>query len=276
MTEYNRLKPFLPRDGDWPHTVLIESDSADALRFAREAAAALLCGKVGCTCDACRRVREGIHPDVQLIDREARDIAVDDVRLMRRDAVVAPLESERKVYIILHAQNMNGAAQNAALKLLEEPPPGVYFILLCDSPLSLLQTVRSRCVVIGGAGVDEGAPVDSECRALALEFAEAVAAQDELTLLEFCLKNEKWKRTQLDGFFTAVLVLLEQALRVSAGVETTEDASIEKLACLPPARLVRLAGMIMRRKEWNDGNVGPAHLLGTIPAELFAEKSNLG
>lgn len=277
MTEYNGLTPFLPQDGNWPHTVLLESDGAEALRFAREAAAALLCGKAGCACDTCRRVREGIHPDVQLLDRETRDITVEDVRAMRRDAVVAPLESGRKVYIILHAQNMNGVAQNAALKLLEEPPEGVYFMLLCDNALSLLQTVRSRCVVIGGAaGGGEESTVDAESQALAGEFAAALAQQSELALLEFCLKNEKLKRAQLDGFFTAALDLLEQALRASAGADVPGDAGAEKLAGLPPAALVRLAGMLARRKALNEGNVGPAHLLGTIPAEFFAGDSNLG
>ena len=265
--------PFLPRDGDWPHAVLVEHDSAAALRFAREAAAVIVCGKQNCTCDACRRIREGIHPDVQLLDREERDIVVDDVRALRRDAYVAPLEGERKVYIILHAQNMNGAAQNAALKLFEEPPEGVYFILLCDSVLSLLQTVRSRCVVIGGtAGGEEAPPVDGESYALAAEFAAAVTEERELSLLSFCYKYEKLKRAQLGGFFTAVLDLLEQALRAGAGASPPEDDCVRELARLPLARLVRLTRMIQRRAALNEGNVGPAHLLGTIPAEFFAEK----
>ena len=256
--------------------MLVEHDGPEAMRFAREAAAALLCGKPGCACDTCRRVREGIHPDVQTLDRENRDITVDDIRAMRRDAYVAPLESERKVYVILHAQNMNGAAQNAALKLFEEPPEGVYFILLCASALSLLQTVRSRCVVIGGAGNGEEPAADAESQALAAAFADAVASGSELTLLEFCLKNEKLKRAQLDGFFAAVLEMLEEALRVNAGADTSADGTVQKLACLPTARLLRLTEMVMRRRALNEGNVGPAHLMGTIPAELFAEKSIWG
>lgn len=276
LTEFDRLSQFLPRSGDWPHTVLVEHDGEEALRFAREAAAALLCGKPGCTCGACRRVREGFHPDVQTLDRENRDIAVDDVRAMRRDAYVAPLESGRKVYIILHAQNMNGAAQNAALKLFEEPPAGVYFILLCDNAQALLQTVRSRCVTIGGAGNGEEQAADEESQALAAAFADAVASGSELALLEFCLKNEKLKRAQLDGFFAAVLEMLEKALRANAGADTPSDGGVRKLAGLPAALLVRLTEMVMRRRALNEGNVGPAHLMGTIPAELFAEKINLG
>ena len=80
------MSQFLPGEGgDWPHAVLVEQDGADGVRFAREAAAILLCGRRDCACGVCRRVREGIHPDVQLLDRGERDIAVDDVRALRRD-----------------------------------------------------------------------------------------------------------------------------------------------------------------------------------------------
>ncbi len=261
----------LPRDGKWPHTVLVESDGPDALRFAREAAAVLLCGTDGGG-ETGRRVREGFHPDVILLDREGRDIVVDDVRALRREAYVAPLEGERKVFLLQHAQNMNQAAQNAALKLLEEPPAGVYFILLCGNVPALLPTVRSRCVVVGGTGPGEDAPDDGESRALAEAFAEAAAAGDELTLLTFCMQNEKLKRAQLAGFFDALLRLLEEALRLSVGAGGTADEAARRLAALPLSRLARLTELIRRRRSLNEGNVGPAHLLGTIPAELFAEE----
>ena len=266
---------FLPEGRNWPHTVLIESDSPDALRFAREAAAVLLCGKAGCDCSGCRRVREGIHPDVQLLDRGDRDIAVDDVRALRRDAYVLPLEGEQKVYLILHAQNMNPAAQSAALKLLEEPPPGVWFILLCANVSALLQTVRSRCVVVGGTGSGETAEPDEdeeETRRLAEAFAGAAASGDELTLFAFCQENEKLKRGQLEHFFAAALEMTEQAMRAAAGAGTASGTGVAALARLPLGRLTRLAALLQRRRRYNDGNVGPAHLMGTIAAELFSEE----
>ena len=273
MTEFDSLLQFLPKGRNWPHTVLIESDSADALRFAREAAAVLLCGPAGSP-DTARRIREGIHPDVQLLDREDRDIVVDDIRALRRDAFVMPLEGDRKVYLLLHAQNMNPAAQNAALKLLEEPPEGVYFILLCGNVLSLLQTVRSRCVVVGGSGSGEAEEPDAdaeETRRLAAAFAQAAASGSELTLFEFCRENEKLKRGQLEHFFAAALELTEAALRAAVGAGRPADPAAETLARLPLDRLMRLAALLQRRRTLNEGNVGPAHLLGTIPAELYQE-----
>ena len=61
--------------------------------------------------------------------RPKREIMVDQVRAMAADASILPNEAERKVYVIHEAELMNESAQNAALKLLEEPPAWVVFIL---------------------------------------------------------------------------------------------------------------------------------------------------
>ena len=168
------MAQFLPKGGNWPHAVLLESDGAEALSFAREAAARLLCPEGGenCRCSVCRRVREGIHPDVTVIDRGGKDIAVDDIRAMRQDAFVAPLEGNRKVYLILHAQDMNGAAQNAALKLLEEPPEGVYFLLGATSAFAVLPTVLSRVKKLEIPALDAGLIQGALSRVYGTRFSE--------------------------------------------------------------------------------------------------------
>ena len=266
------MAQFLPKGGNWPHAVLLESDGAEALSFAREAAARLLCPEGGenCRCSVCRRVREGIHPDVTVIDRGGKDIAVDDIRAMRQDAFVAPLEGNRKVYLILHAQDMNGAAQNAALKLLEEPPAGVFFVLLTDSSLSLLQTIRSRCVIFGAKdSAGEGA-ADEESAQLAASFAAAISAGSELALLEFCLQHEKLKRAELAAFFDAAIALLHHAIRAAVSADTPSSEEVRRLSALPTGQLLRLIEMLIRRRRMNEGNVGAAHLLCSIPAEFYA------
>ena len=266
------MAQFLPKGGNWPHAVLLESDSAEALSFAREAAARLLCpeGQADCRCSVCRRVREGIHPDVTVIDRGGKDIAVDDIRAMRQDAFVAPLEGNRKVYLILHAQDLNGAAQNAALKLLEEPPAGVFFVLLADSAMHLLQTIRSRCVIFG-AGEETGErAADEESAQLAASFAAAISTGSELSLLEFCLQHEKLKRAELAAFFDAVIELLHLAIRAAVAHEAPANEAVRALAAIPAAELLRLIEMFTRRRRMNEGNVGAAHLLCSIPAEFYA------
>lgn len=71
---------------------------------------------------------------------EARDI-IDKLSLK-------PYESEYKVMIIYLAEKMNAEASNKLLKLLEEPPEGTYFFLVCHKPDKLLPTILSRCQII--------------------------------------------------------------------------------------------------------------------------------
>ena len=139
------------------HAYILSAQSREeGIRTARRLAAAAVCtasGPVPCMkCRSCRKVAEGIHPDVisvaRLVDdkgRQKKEITVDQVRRMAADSYVLPNEAARKVYIIEDADMMNVQAQNAALKLLEEPPAGVMFILCAENAQLLLPTVRSRC-----------------------------------------------------------------------------------------------------------------------------------
>ena len=142
------------------HSYIISGDGDAARSRAREMAAAALCESSGAKpCRACRHCRKvfqgafpGIHPDVALVERAAdksgklrREITVDQIRALAVDAAVLPNEADGKVYIFPEADTMNIAAQNAFLKLLEEPPRGVMFLLCAESREKLLETVQSRC-----------------------------------------------------------------------------------------------------------------------------------
>jgi len=107
-------------------------------------------------CRACRIVIRGVHPDVEVfsIESEARlaekpgrnsSLGIDTIRRLRSSVSLMPLESSRRIMIIEDAETLPEPAQQALLKVLEEPPPSVNFILLADEPESLLETVRSRC-----------------------------------------------------------------------------------------------------------------------------------
>ena len=113
---------------------------------ALEFAAALCCPDHGCgECDTCRRVREGLHPDVEVVAPEGSFVLVDQIREINRDIALRPFEATARVYILLHAESMNKEAANAFLKTLEEPPPHAYLLLVSDAPDELLPTVVSRC-----------------------------------------------------------------------------------------------------------------------------------
>ena len=103
------------------------------------------CGK----CLSCRKVKEGISPDVIFIGRGDRaTIGIDTMRDMRSSISFAPVEEDKKIYIIEEADKMTAQAQNSLLLSLEEPPEFVIFILLCSDSTLLLETVRSRAPVI--------------------------------------------------------------------------------------------------------------------------------
>jgi len=142
------------KDGRLPHAVLLEGESGSGKKtFARLIAAAAVCSDTDSPCGTCRHCKkaaEGVHPDIMLIDGggSAKNVNVDAIRDIRSSAHVKPNEAERKVYILADAQNMTVQAQNALLKVLEEPPKGVMFILTCDNHSRLLETIVSRVTML--------------------------------------------------------------------------------------------------------------------------------
>jgi DNA polymerase-3 subunit delta' len=141
------------RKGNFSHAYIIwgsESSGKDILGDVL--ARALICSGTGerpcLKCRDCLKSQKHIHPDIITINKEAdkREIRVDQIRDIVRDASVLPNEAAKKVFIIKEADDMNVNAQNAFLKLLEEPPSHAAFILIGTNPGGFLQTVRSRCV----------------------------------------------------------------------------------------------------------------------------------
>ncbi|MDR1692434.1 MAG: hypothetical protein LBR72_03675 [Oscillospiraceae bacterium] len=95
-----------------------------------------------------RKVLAGLHVDVSVLESEpGAVIKVEAIRAIRKDSLLRPFDGGAKVYIIARAHQMNGSAQNALLRLLEEPPEPVRFVLTVENAGLLLPTVRSRCVV---------------------------------------------------------------------------------------------------------------------------------
>lgn len=79
---------------------------------------------------------------------KSRLIKVDDIRKMEKSFYVAARPGKWKVGVILNADRLNDASENAFLKTLEEPPAGCLLLMLTDAPELLLPTVLSRCVKI--------------------------------------------------------------------------------------------------------------------------------
>jgi DNA polymerase III subunit gamma/tau len=116
---------------------------------ARLLAKALACtartGTEACgECPSCKDFGSGAPVDVMEIDA-ASNTSVDDIRTLRENVKYAPARGRFKVYIVDEVHMLSGAAFNAFLKTLEEPPAHVVFILATTDPKKIPATVLSRC-----------------------------------------------------------------------------------------------------------------------------------
>jgi len=97
-------------------------------------------------CHSCRRILEQKHADVTCIGLDSKtEIGIDDIRKLQRLANLPPYEGKRKVFIIDDAEYLSTEAANSLLKILEEPPPKVVWVLLTAEEPRLLPTIVSRC-----------------------------------------------------------------------------------------------------------------------------------
>ncbi|PKM72511.1 MAG: hypothetical protein CVU91_08980 [Firmicutes bacterium HGW-Firmicutes-16] len=206
-------------------------------------------------CPACRNVLAGFHPDIIDVSRKSddkgnkkRDIQVEQIRHMASDAYVRPSQADKKVYLIRDAGTMNISAQNAALKILEEPPEYAVFILCTDSAESLLATVRSRCTAILLTGEKLGN--ESE---LAEEYITLAAKRDEAKLCTFFGKHEALDTERVGEFVSDVRFCLNSfiSLKKKYNNLTREDA-------------FRLLSLCDRADDYLRLNVSAKHVMGLL------------
>lgn len=95
-------------------------------------------------CVSCKTMQQASHPDFIELDA-ASHTGVDNIRQLTESSSFAPIMGRKKIYLIDEAHMLSKAAFNALLKVLEEPPHGVVFLLATTDPHKIIDTVRSRC-----------------------------------------------------------------------------------------------------------------------------------
>jgi len=96
-------------------------------------------------CLSCKKIDNGLHPDVMVLEPENQTLKVDQVRQMQKDLVYRPYEGRRRVCILAASDRMAPNMSNVLLKTLEEPPLHTVIILLANNTRLLLPTILSRC-----------------------------------------------------------------------------------------------------------------------------------
>lgn len=101
------------------------------------------------TCQACRLIADASHPDITTVmpDTPGAAIKVDQIRALQQAVYQTPQSLERRMIVLYPANEMNRAAANALLKILEEPPQHVCFILVATHTSTLPKTIMSRTQV---------------------------------------------------------------------------------------------------------------------------------
>lgn len=254
--------------GRFPHALLLEGGPGTGRRtLARLIARAALCRHEEAAahpCGTCAACQKETPPDLTELGGDGTAIPVDTIRWLREDCYLMPNESAYRVMILADAHLMRGEAQNALLKILEEPPAHVLFILTCDSRNGVLQTIQSRCVCLtlapttweeaepilrqrlpradaeelrrahelfGGAigqvidGVAEG--TFRQVLELTPQLARAVIAPTELELIRLTAPLEKEKQLTL-GVLTGLGLVFRDALVLKYGGTATLSTAPEE------------------------------------------------
>ena len=286
--------------GKLPHCCAIcGPEGSGKHTLARILAAAMQCQGADAPCGncaACRKVFSGNHPDVIFCeDPDHKLFGVDPARRIAADACIRPNEGRSKVYIF--HQELGIPAQNALLKLIEEPPAYAAFLFLTPDQERLLPTVRSRCQMFFMTPLDPEEllpelrrrfPGRSEADYLAAQsvsggwlgqaisaiavsslsertelFANAFADRDALAMTELLAGMERLSRDELLQELNGWTQLCHRALRAGAGLPESDRARILAEARTGP-ELTAAMTHIRRACEYAQSNVGVGHLCGAL------------
>ena len=302
-----RLSAALAK-GQLSHCYLLSGPEGSGKHtLARLLAAAMQCTqpqKPCFHCAQCRKVLDGMHPDVITVDEpDKKSISVKQVRDACADLYIRPNEGAKKIYIFPRAQELNPQGQNALLKCIEEPPAYGVFLLLSQNADRLLPTIRSRCVELRLSPLPEAVLLEAlknrlpqadgqtllsaarnsgGCLGQALtlaqenasllpqtaDFAAAYAAGSSGALLRVLVPMEKLKREQLRPVLLQWYALVSAALTAQNGRPPLRREAAAIADARSAADLFSAVDALRQALTLLEANVGPAHICGALFVRL--------
>lgn len=262
------------------HAVLLSGPRGVGKKtFARILAAAILCEEENpCfRCPSCHKALEGIHPDITEVTEyiKHRSFPIDEVRRIRREAYVSPNESDKRIFILANVDSMGIEAQNAMLKIIEEPPPHAMFIMTVQDTGALLQTVLSRVVTIPISPVDDKTCKEYVAKQVPNVDVETACAisQGSIGKAMEILQNEKLKKamdTAIEIVKTAVKGDRYETLRVLTSVAQSSELSeiLDFMVAILENAMCKKTDIIS--KELTTSN---KRIMKTLEAVIFAKKA---
>lgn len=210
-------------------------------------------------CAECRAILADRHPDVQELDAASNN-GVDDVRELRERLRFRPAQGRFKVIILDEVHMLSGAAFNALLKTLEEPPPDVKFMLATTELRKVPTTILSRCQTFHLRRVPQEQLRAHFARICA---AEGVAAEEEALAMV---------ARAADGSVRDGLSILDQAIALAGSGSVTADSVRDMLGLADRGLAMELMEALM------SGNVAAAlaaseqaHDRGTDPGVMLSD-----
>ncbi len=260
------------------HSYLIVSDDKAAV----ESLLTLLCQRVyckqgGCGCCAeCQKVVDGVNIDLKELNPDGSAVSVKDVSEIIGDAAMTSFLGGQKLYVFRNVENSSEVTQNKLLKTLEEPAPGVHFIMTTAVQQGVLPTIRSRTrqitlsafpqedvteamlglgyakedvreavrIASGSLTTAEKLLSDGKYFSLSAELIAVLGGLSEKNMIEY-LQRELFSAKELADTLDFLEMIFQDLMRLSGGGELSFERQAGELRALKQRYNGRTAALCM-------------------------------
>ena len=227
--------------------LFVGTEGIGKLLMAKEFAKKILClnqeKKDDCECKSCKSFEGQNHPDFYVLNEQGDTIKIEQIREMISKVIEPPIVSSKKVYVINDCEKMTVEAQNCLLKTLEEPPEFAIIILISARENLILNTIKSRCMMIKFKHIS-----DEELRKYAMDKLDYTEVTQDM--LDF-----------FEGSFAQMMVHKQNQDKLSSIKRIVDDLPNQDMV-----QIMNEAKILYDKEETDD-------FLGYMTAYLF--KKNL-